>query len=743
VHATCGRRREAWINAAAQEEERDQRDDRQGNERHSLDDDACLHDRHPTSRDGSRARRRVATLADMETRRLPTPDVLREQVVLEQQDLAPDASFAIVTRRVVDGEDYVSHLWRVAVPDGGKPQRLTDGRWRDTSPAIRPDGRAVAFCRKAPDEDKVALCVLALDDAEPDAAGAAAEPVTIDLGDLSPSAPAWSPDGQTLAFTAETGPQRFIVGPVPDKGEPRARVITTLDYRWDEQGYLDRRSQAFTVPANPADGSAAPRQLTDLVCGVSDLAWRPDGKALAFSADPRAEADRHPRTSIWEVSTDGGDPREILALAGPVRLPAYSPDSRLIAAVGVDDPDYFDDLAPSLHVAPVDGSAAPVELAPDFDRPVGNWADSDLTGWHVASRPGPVWDTPDGITSLVSDRGRTHPWRFPVHAATGLPAGDPIRLGHGDVMANSVASAGGVVILIATVGNRPPELCIAAADGEIRPITTMGSAWIDSLPWPKMALFEAPGPGGPIEVWLASPAGSGAGPLPTVVDVHGGPLGAWAPAPSMEVVLLCARGYRVVLPNIRGSASYGGEWIRPQLGDWGGADADDVHAALDFVEAMGLADPSRLGVLGLSYGGFMVNWLVGTTDRFVAAVSENGVTNQVSAWAHSDSGAEYCRAARMGDATTPAGVEQLWRQSPLRNVAAVHTPILLLQSEADRRCPPADNEQFFAALRWLGREVEYVLYPEEYHVVQATGRIDRRIDRMTRMLDWFDGHIER
>ena len=281
------------------------------------------------------------------------------------------------------------------------------------------------------------------------------------------------------------------------------------------------------------------------------------------------------------------------------------------------------------------------------------------------------------------------------------------------------------------------------AGGAGRPLTTMGSSWIDGLAWPEMRVVEAPGPGGPIETWIASPAGARDEPRPTVVDVHGGPLGAWSPAPSLEVVLLCARGYRVVLPNIRGSATYGREWIRPQLGDWGGVDAEDVHAALDHVVGLGLADPGRLGALGLSYGGFMVNWLVGTTDRFRAAVSENGVTNQVSAWAHSDEGPEYCRSARMGDPTTPEGVELLWRQSPLRNVAAVRTPLLLLQAEADRRCPPADNEQLFVALRWLGREVEYVLYPEEYHVVQATGRPDRRIDRMTRVLDWFDGHIAR
>jgi dipeptidyl aminopeptidase/acylaminoacyl peptidase len=295
----------------------------------------------------------------------------------------------------------------------------------------------------------------------------------------------------------------------------------------------------------------------------------------------------------------------------------------------------------------------------------------------------------------------------------------------------------------ATAGARPPELYEVLPGGGLRQLTTMGSAWIDGLAWPEMRVVEAPGPGGPVETWIASPAGAGDEPLPTVVDVHGGPLGAWSPGPSLEVVLLCARGYRVVLPNIRGSASYGADWIRPQLGEWGGPDADDVHAALDHAVALGLADPDRLGALGLSYGGFMVNWLIGTTDRFRAAVSENGVTNQVSAWAHSDTGPEYCRAARMGETTTPEGIAQLWRQSPLRNVANVRTPLLMLQSEADKRCPPADNEQYFAALRWLRREVEYIVYPEEYHGIQATGHIDRRIDRMTRMLDWFERFIPR
>ncbi len=669
--------------------------------------------------------------------RVPTPEILREQVVLEEHDLAGDASFAVVTRRAVEGNDYVSHLWVVAVP-GGEARQLTTGRVRDRHPAISPDGTRVAFTRKVPGETRAELMVVRAD-------GAADEPpIVLDLGELHLSQPTWSPDGRWIAFTADAGPQRFVVGEQPTRAdgatpEPTARVVTVMDYRWDETGYVDQHAQAFIVAA---DGSGAPRPLTDIAGGVSGvLAWRPDGAALAFTADPRPDADRRPRTSIWEVPFEGGAPREILALAGPVRAPAYSPGGRLVAGIGVDDPDAFDDLSPTLYAAPVDGSVPPVVLAPDLDRPVGNWADSDLTGWTVEQRPGPAWTGPGEVLALVTDRGRTHPWRFAVDPVTGRPTGDPQRLARGEVMANSMASAAGTTTLLATLGNRPPELCVAEADGGVRPLTTSGSSWVDGVAWPVMTVVESPGPGGPIETWIASPADAGDGPLPTIVDVHGGPLGAWAPAPSLEVALLCARGYRVVLPNIRGSASYGREWIAPQLGEWGGPDADDVHAALDNAIALGLADPSRLGALGLSYGGFMVNWLVGTTDRFRAAVSENGVTNQIAAWASSDSGPEYCRAARMGDPTTPEGVELLWRQSPMRNVARIRTPLLMLQSEADRRCPASDNESLFVALRHLGRTVEFVLYPEEYHVVQAAGRIDRRIDRMTRMLAWFDRFV--
>ena len=159
--------------------------------------------------------------------------------------------------------------------------------------------------------------------------------------------------------------------------------------------------------------------------------------------------------------------------------------------------------------------------------------------------------------------------------------------------------------------------------------------------------------------------------------------------------------------------------------------------------ARGLADPDRLAVMGLSYGGFVTQWLVGVTDRFRAAISENGVANQVSAWGNSFFGVHYNRRAGLGDPLSDAGMRALWRSSPLRNARNVTTPLLMLQAEEDRICPAADNEQLFTALRTLGKDVEYVLYPEEHHEMKSYGRPDRRIDRLERHLAWLERHLRR
>jgi dipeptidyl aminopeptidase/acylaminoacyl peptidase len=696
--------------------------------------------------------------------------LLRRQVVLEEHAPRPAGRGAVVVVRFVHAETYRSHLHLV---DGG-PSRaavpLTAGAVRDTSPRISPDGRQFAFLRAFPEEPDrpTAVMVGALDSGEPWVLWAPEHGVT----EL-----AWSPDGCRLACVAAGEAARSIIGPETKGRVVTARRITRADWRWDGVGHRDRWDQVWLVVTRRG---ARSRQLTHAEADVKGIAWAPDGRSIAYAADPRPDADVRPLPSVWVVPTAGGEPREAIRLAGYAGSPSFSPDGRWLACIGIDVADPLDDELPGLFLAPVargagtgagaggtgndgngpgdadrgDGAGQPpdappraVALAPDLDRPIGAWNDTDLNGWMAPSRPGPCWDGSSSLVALVSEGGRVRPWRFPVDPETGRPAGAPERLVDGDIAAWTLGVADGVVSIVATVDDRPMELLAVkgrSPRAALRARTTLGGTWRRGLPWPEMQRVLVPGEGGPIETWIVSPAGAGEAALPTVVNVHGGPLGAWSPAPSTENVLLAAHGYRVILPNIRGSAGYGRAWIRPQLGDWGGVDAADVLAAVDHVVGLGLADPGRLGVMGLSYGGFMVNWLVGAEPgRFHAAVSENGVTNQLNGWANSDSGPEYDRMALLGNPLGEDGVAKLWRQSPLRHVARIRTPLLMLQGEADLRCPAADNEQLFVALRHLGREVEYVLYPESWHTFAITGRIDRRIDRNERVLAWFDRFLKR
>ncbi len=709
-------------------------------------------------------------------RRTDPETVIRSQVVLEEHDVAADGRFAVVVRRFVQGDRYRSHLWLVPLIGKGTPVQLTSGRVRDSYPRLSPDGSAVAFRRtraasrlrdtrgrsSGPDGETARLRILPLRDG-----GLPGRPLSIRTPrDRSIGEIAWAPDGRRLALTLDADPPRSIVGAPPAAGEsPMARRITRIDWRQDETGHLDYWPHLHVVEAR---AGARARSLTSGDWGVSGIAWAPDGRSIAFTADPRADADVRPRTSIWtvpaELSVDepsvdkpsAAEPREVLSLGGAAYAPAWSPNGRWLAAIGMVDAEALDDTSPELVVAPAGGGLAR-RIAAELDRPIGSWVDTDLLGWSASSRVTPAWLDDGTIVAIVTDRGRAAPWRFEIDPATGEPVGEPAPLASADLATESLAVAASAqapgdarVTLLACVGDRPMELVTVRADrqggekplSKLRVRTSLGGRWAAGLSWPEMRQVDARGPGGLIETWVASPAGTSNGLLPTVVNIHGGPLGGWAPAPSIEAILLCARGYRVIMPNIRGSAGYGRDWIRPQLGDWGGVDATDVHAAVDHVVSLGLADPRRLGVMGLSYGGFMVNWLVATSRRFGAAVSENGVANQVSSWAASDSGVEYNRMALLGAPLDADGVERLWRQSPLAHVADVQTPLLLLQAGADMRCPPSDSEQLFVALRVLGKTVEYVLYPEESHVYMAAGRPDRRIDRMTRVLDWFDRYLK-
>jgi len=653
------------------------------------------------------------------------------QAAIESFDLSADGESVVFARRVVFRGAYRSHLW-VAPWSGGRARRLTDGPVRDANPVISPDGRFVAFgrspadgaTRRSTDASEAESHVWIV----PMAGGAPRQLTRLEHGAATPR---WSPDGTRIAFLARAGPHRFLVGRESPGRAPTARRLTRTDFRDDESGHLSRRTHLWVVDARRG---ARPRQLTSGDYDVRQPAWSPDGAWLAFSADMGPDANIAPQSNVYRVPVTGGRVRQLAGLRGDAERPAVSPDGRWVAFLGTDVGDPNEHVPVGLWVTAARGGP-PRRLSASLDRSIGCHAGADLV--QAEDGPGPVWLSRTELLVIVSTEGRNLPYRISLR-------GEAQRLvAPGRVIGAGLATGAGRVALSAGLDRHAAEIYAVEAEGtrppaRLRPITQDGSRWQRRFAVPDWEELWVDTPAGRMQVWIASPPGARSAPLPTVVHLHGGPAGAWGPGGTMDSTHLCAAGYRVLMANHRGSSSHGAAWTRALRGHWGEVDAEDVLAAVDAAVGRGLVDPQRLGVMGHSYGGYLTQWLIGVTDRFRAAVGENGVSNQVSTWANSYFGVHFDRRWRLGDPLSRAGMLRAWGSSPLSNVARIRTPLLILQSEEDRICPAADNEQLFIALRALGRETEMVLYPEEHHDLKSHGRPDRRIDRMERILAWFD-----
>ena len=208
-------------------------------------------------------------------------------------------------------------------------------------------------------------------------------------------------------------------------------------------------------------------------------------------------------------------------------------------------------------------------------------------------------------------------------------------------------------------------------------------------------------------------------------------------------------GYVVVFANPRGSSGRETSWGRAITGSklrtdpgtgWGSVDYEDVMAVTDeALRRYPAIDAGRLGVLGGSYGGYLTSWIVGHTDRFAAACSERAVNNILTLEATSDIASAFRTQVGVNHLEDPS--EYLAR-SPITFVQRIRTPMLLIHSEDDLRCPIEQAEQLFVALRTLGREVELVRFPAENHELSRSGSPIHRVQRAEIIIEFFDQHLK-
>ncbi|MEN0127826.1 MAG: S9 family peptidase [Brevundimonas sp.] len=637
------------------------------------------------------------------------PDDIELLHVPGRPAVLPDGSAAIVSliRPELDPDEYTGGLWLVPL-DGTGPRRLTRG-WRDTDPAVSPDGRWLAFCRAERDGKPQVFVV--------EAAGG--EPRKLTDAPLGASSPTFSPDSSRIAYLArvpEAG--RYVEGGSPAAEAPR--LITELKYRADDLGFTrDRPKHVFVVSVDEGDG-AEPVAVTAGDAEVATFAWL-DDDALAAVMARHATRESDLRSDAVRISAR--------ALAEPVPLTDADHGSTLDVArvlpsrdgavlwllasdVGASGRDFVA-AQNGLFELRLDGSGAPRRL-------------TDLEAAHLVSD---VLVEHDGRPVVaVEDRGAVHLVRITAD-------GEAERLIDGPVVVTGAGAGGGeLVAVVATpksagdvvvVGRSTPLTDFSAdlrATGRLRTGTELTATSQD---------------GYPVHGWvtLPDPQRFGAGPHPTVLMIHGGPFAQYTHALFDEVQVLVEAGYAVVHGNPRGSSGYGRAHGLSIKDGFGTVDADDVLALLDAALQDPALDADRVGVMGGSYGGYMTAWLTTRTDRFVAAIVERGFLDPVSFVGSSDIGWFF------GGAYLGEEPEAVAAQSPMAHVGNVTTPTLVIHSEQDWRCPVEQGQRWFVELKRRGVPAELLLFPGEGHELTRSGRPAHRRARFEHVLDWWARHL--
>lgn len=608
-----------------------------------------------------------------------------------------------------------------------------------------------------------------------------------------------APDGNTVAFAVapvghrQTEPTSAIYVVLAD-GSAAPRAVTGSEHnnvapRWSPDGATvaflsDRVKRGEAQLHRVAASGGEPVRLTDLLGGVANPVWRPDGRAIGFTARRRAlVAEDEPKSdvNVWSeqwrphavavVPAYGGAPVVLGPAAGHVWAFAFSPDGAEVAAA----------VSPSEDLAAthgnvrvvrwrVDGTGGEQELLSGLGMGVSQlaWSADGTRILVVASQlPDPshprvfVMNAADTAAQILDDDDTTPVWAGwqGDHLIVNRIVGQISRLARGGQRAagsrldtayalletpsggwiDSVGIGGETVAFTCALPDHPAEVYAVRGDGEARCLTDLNPQLAEVTLAPMEQIHWQAADGTRIEGWLILPLERrGNAPLPLIVQIHGGPAGVSSPRSGMGAhnwgQALAARGYAVLLPNPRGSTGRGAAFTRANRYDFGGGDYEDILAGVDHLIAEGIADPERLGVCGWSYGGFMTAWVVGHTDRFKAAVAGAPPTNWVSKIGTTDIGP--ANAWNIG--LIHQEPDQVWERSPIRYVGKVTTPTLLVGGEADKRVPITQAREFHWSLKNAGVETELVTYPRQKHGFHERAH---QLDLAQRVCDWFERFV--
>ena len=666
-----------------------------------------------------------------EKRSLTLEDFWRLKTVADPQP-SPDGTQVayVVGNYDEDKNQAYSAIWLASL-ENGQCRQLTSGESQDMQPRWSPDGTHLAFVSTR-HEGKPQLFLIEV------AGGEARRLTSIADGATSPL---WSPDGKHLCYTSTLDTDRqkvaqetewFQTHSDADTNAVRLRRQTTLLTRFDARGYIERRTHLFLLTLDNVQ--AEPRQLTEGNFDAAQAAWSPEGGLIAFVANRSANADASLASDIWTVKVESGELQCLTDSSLSVASPSWSPKGEALTFFAERPLNARSDYE-DVHLWLVSHTGGDQrDLMAHLDRTI------------AAVQPDYLFST--GTTPLWSSDGKKIYFVSAEHGANALFAltvetGDCRRVSStaADIVALQSVATQQMFVGVAATPTQPYDLfTVPWSGGELQPLVATNSALLAEVSIAPTRRISFTGPDGwKIEGWLVSPPQT-EHPYPLILHVHGGPYSAWGYSFYFQAQALTSAGYASLYINPRGSKGYSLAFT--QAADWGEKDFLDLMAGVDAVLATGEADSQRVGITGISYGGFMTNWALGHIDRFAAGVSVNGVSNMVSMCGTSDLGVLWL-GVQFGRFWESEEIWQWYRaHSPMTYVGDISTPLLLLQSENDYRCPIEQGEQLFSALCARQQTVELIRFPNASHAIAGTASPLHRYLQWKLTLDWFETHLK-
>ena len=628
--------------------------------------------------------------------RFSIDELLKVRRVSDPQ-LSPDGRHVAFVIGDVQFDDnrVVNQIYVVPI-GGGEPKQLTKGGSSSSQPRWSPDGKKIAFVTggqiwvmDADGDDKEQVTKLA----------------------TGASGPVWSPDGKWIAFASDVYPDcndeacNKAKEDAAEKSKVKALFTDRLLFRhWNERRDV-KRTHTFVIPSNggtardltPGDFDSPPYA----VAGDIDYAFSPDSKEIAFLKNPDKVEAISTNSDIWVVPVTGGAARNITA-----RNRGYE-----------DSPIYTDDGKSILYRSQATaGFEADRWRLMSYDRANGTTREL-LRGFDLSVED--VVVSPDGSTIYfgAGERGHHNVYRVPIGGGTARKVLD-------DVFATNlqISSDGGTLVFAGSSLSRPPEVYRAKTDGsDIAVITRINADLMaradlkpaEELEWTGALNHRIHG-------FLLKPRNfDPTKRYPLLVLIHGGPQGAWNDAWSYRwnPQVYTDAGYVVFMPNPRGSTTYGQQFTNEISGDWGGKVFIDLKNGIaELLRRNAYVDRNRIGGAGASYGGYMVDWILGHNNdprfRFKALVSHAGVYNLTSMYGATEE-LWFPEWEFKGTPWTNKAMYERW--SPHNYAANFNTPTLVTAGELDYRVPYTESLQLYTALQRRNVPSKLLLFPDEGH----------------------------